>query len=59
MIDFELLKCAFNHHKLSEPFEDSLMGWIRICKKCGHTIKIPCPQCVVNNIKVELSNNKS
>jgi len=36
MVDWQLIKCAFGKHNLSEPINDSYHGWIMVCKKCGH-----------------------
>jgi len=43
MIDWQLIRCAFGKHHMSEPIDDSFHGWVKICKKCGHIVKIPKP----------------
>ena len=39
-IDWQLIKCAFGKHNMSEPNDDSFHGWIKVCKKCGYLTKI-------------------
>ena len=39
-IDYQLIKCAFGKHRLSEHINDSYHGWIKICKKCGYIHKL-------------------
>lgn len=43
MADWQLIRCAFGKHNMSDPIDDSIHGWVKICKKCGHLVKIPKP----------------
>lgn len=45
MVNFNLLKCAFDKHECGSMLHDDIMNrWIRICKHCGKTIKVSTPK---------------
>lgn len=48
MVDWQLMRCSVGKHKMSDPIDDSILGWVRICKRCGHIIKIPKPDMFPN-----------
>ena len=45
MIDWNLLKCAFNKHTFGEIIHDDVFKrWIKVCKVCGKTVKVDPPK---------------
>lgn len=45
MVNWNMLKCAFNKHEYGSMLHDDTFDrWIKICKHCGATIEVEAPK---------------